>query len=395
MFGIGGPRQHGSFLLSFYLLRNSKTLMTRTYSLQVARNATIAFIFVIMAFLAFTLTASAESGTFSGVHSENSGSGGGAGMSSGFANSGKSVMSLEQRLAQLKGKIDELGKKKDELMTLLGTMKNGQASSTSNSHGGNWKDRFCATGTGMGNISIPTDVRERICNKDNHGTSTDERGGGREKEKCIPTQASSTSNSGRHILCERKNASTTPMIKVVRPNGGTVFTRPNDKSVLIHWRSTVKGNVDIDLKTGSTTTSIAKDVKGNMKKGVSGSVLGASSSVDAGSREGKSSSTSGRNLMGERDGKASEKVLSYRWKNAPVGEGYKIIVTVKKDGKTYTDESDSAFAVKAAPHGLNFGKHEKEIDEDGDVLGAQTTSLEELNATFENILAELAFGLSR
>jgi len=391
---IGGPRQHGSFLLSFYLLRNTKRLMTRTYSLSFTKSITVAF-FVAMLFMTFVVPAHADSAgrASSGGHSGDHGPGGPAGESSKKGlNNGKSEMSLDQRLEQLKTKIEDLGNKKDELMTLLNKVKDGRASSTPNNSGSdNWKDRLCKAGGGMENIAIPGGVRDRICDKGKHGTSTDERGSGHEKEKCIPRQASSTSQSGRDMLCEKKNATTTPIFKVTRPNKGTVHTRPNDKSVLIEWRDTVGvATVDIDLKKGSTTTSIAKDVKGKKANGMSGAVLGAMSAgtSNAGGGDG------GGNSMGVREKHNPGKVFSYRWKNAPVGEGYKIVITGKKDGKTYTDESDATFSVKASPRGLDFKKHESETTESGDVLGAETVSYETLNETFEDILAELSVGLA-
>lgn len=417
--------------------------MTKTYSLSTIQTATLAFLFVMIASLAFAMPASADvSGATQdhpGGYSSNStaskdaggkktgGDGGSQGCESrsnaGTASGCKSAkapaspassecrtvptntggsttkcdkaplqQTLEQRLADLKAKIDDLMKKKDELMTVIGS----RASSTGTGAGtGDWRDRLCKSGGSLSNIAIPGGVRERLCDKDNHGTTTPKGPGDNERCKS-PNTSSSTQR-----MCDKKHATTTPIFKVMRPNDGTIYSRRNDKSVLIQWRDTAGiETVDIDLKQGATTTSIAKDVKGKKGNGNFGSVLGAMSSGTSNAGGGGGGSDMNKSGRGEESRQENVKVLSYRWKDAPVGEGYKIVITGKKDGTTYTDESDSTFSVKQSPRGLDFLKHERNDghgggdNATGNVLGAETVSAEVLDAQLDDMLGELAMALA-
>lgn len=141
------------------------------------------------------------------------------------------------------------------------------------------------------------------------GTSTDDR-----KCKSGPN-ASSTASRPCDMRGENRATST---LKVVNPNGGERVVNEKKKGIVILWKAP-KGmtTVDIDLmKEGSSTVSIAKAVK----------------------------ATRG-NAIGNNKGKRG--AGSYLWKDAPVGTGYKIVVTGKVGDTTYTDSSDKAFSIVA------------------------------------------------
>jgi hypothetical protein len=158
-----------------------------------------------------------------------------------------------------------------------------------------------------------------------------------------------------------QTATTTPVVKVVNPNGGKYYKRPNDGAILIKWRNTTKDKtVDIDLKTASSTTLIAKDVKGTRL------------------------STRFKNMYSTH---------MYQWKNAPIGKDYKIVITAKDGSTTYTDESDATFSVEKNPRGKRWIEPKENA---GDVRGASTSEEDEIHAmldTLEDTLAEMTVAL--
>jgi hypothetical protein len=119
-------------------------------------------------------------------------------------------------------------------------------------------------------------------------------------------------------------------LKVVNPNGGVRRVNEDKTGILVRWiapRNMEK--VDIDYMIGSTTTSIAKGVKAH----------------DKASRK-------------DREKKADRRANgSYLWKNAPVGEGYKIVVTGTMGSTTYTDMSDKAFSIISSSTKKSLGSN--------------------------------------
>jgi hypothetical protein len=193
---------------------------------------------------------------------------------------------------------------------------------------------------------------------------------------------------------------------------------------MISWRNTTKDKtIDIDLKKGSTTTSIAKDVVGKRHgqgrggsysgglKSSPGAVRGAStagpSAVSMESHSGESNgcgrSEIGPSFIGGFSNKGgctgvgnkgpSAPTYSYRWVNAPEGDGYQIVITAKDGDKTYTDES-KVFSVKKLPKGTNW--YEEDEDE-SEVLGASTSREDDMRAALnhlEDTLIEMKVALS-
>jgi hypothetical protein len=237
-------------------------------------------------------------------------------------------------------------------------------SSTNEDTSGEWKSRFCKgegkPGAGSANVtvSLSPEVRDRVC-------------GHWDKSSTTPNT-------------KPPKASSTPMVKVHQPNGGVRYKHRQDGAILISWRNTTSDTtVDIDLKSGSTTTSIAKDVVGkkpresqNRGKGkydsTSSEVLGAS--TRAGDDYGHGHKDSKMNK-----GK-SQPVLTYRYVNAQEGEGYKIVITAKQGDVTYTDESDNTFSIKKMKNGM---KWQDDVTEEGTVLGASTSNAQEVLSALE------------
>jgi hypothetical protein len=228
-----------------------------------------------------------------------------------------------------------------------------------------------------------------------------------------PHCSATTTSSRGNNRCDRATTtpSTSKMIKLQYPNGGTAYKHPSDGAVIIKWRNTTGDKtVDIDLKKGSTTTSIAKNVTGkNIRE--NGDVLGVSvGGASSAGHEGGGGNNNGTGIGGrgygndnddrtaglKRGNDKKEKQYGYRWKDAPVGEGYKIVLTVKDGSTTYTDESDHAFAVKKNPRGNNW--YDTVADEEGDVLGASTTAETQTEVVLnylEDTLAEISVALTQ
>lgn len=280
----------------------------------------------------------------------------------------------QKDLDSIMARIADLEKKKQELMDTLEKQKNGKATTTPRGGGKDWKDTFCKNGNGS---NLPSELRKRICDRwKPHSTSTPD---------TRPPQAS-----------------TSAMIKLQHPNAGVAFKHPIDGAVIIKWRNTTGDKtVDIDLKKGSTTTSIAKNVTGK-RITEDGDVLGVStrtSTHDGGGDRGSSvidkiRSTYGAAKVNPGQGKQPQ-LYGYRWKDAPVGDGYKIVLTVKDGTKTYTDESDKEFSVKKNPKGNNW--YDTDAATNGDVLGASTTAEMQTDMVLsylEDTLAEMSVALT-
>lgn len=289
------------------------------------------------------------------------------------------TMSSEARLGLLKEKLAELDGKKNELMRKIGELRGGASSTSSGSGDNDMKKRFCGPGL-LGNVGSSTshvrgDIKKRLCERWDNASST-------------PSKPRATS---------------TPLVKVLSPNGEKAYKNRNG-AVVIRWKNTTADTtVDIDLeKSGSTTISIAKDVKGlpikQMKggQGKNAAFLGGAMGImRCSSHESKSWD------------KACGPAFSYRWKDASLGEGYKIVVTTKVGDTTYSDKSDNEFSIVAAPNNFRENNrlksdaaedgHDDEHDEHGDVLGAQTSIEDEITNSFnelEDTLAMLSVELS-
>jgi hypothetical protein len=274
---------------------------------------------------------------------------------------------------RLKAKLAELESKRSELEARFKSL---SASSTrpgprsGEGGGGEWKERYCSTDLTIAKFSQQAyEQRMRVCDR---------------------WQKASTTPS-----VKPPRASTTPMVKVHQPNGGVRYKHRIDGAVIISWRNTTKDKtVDIDLKTGSTTTSIAKDVVGKLPKNRVRNESGSNSSATSPAVLGASTYASvpgggGGSILGFilNGNNKYKPVRTYRWLNAPEGEGYKIVITAKDGDTTYTDESDNEFSVKKMPKGMKGGKEDDE--EDGDVLGAATSQEAELKDALTSLEVDL------
>ncbi len=377
--------------------------MTRTKTLTIDSHITLRLalvaVFAVIAFGFTSLTALAADNVGSvGGSSGHSGGGGDKDHKAGPAVSHNGAMKFregqgptsfgQKDLDNIMDRIADLEAKKDELLKKLGERK-GNASSTKDKEGkdnsgpGNWKDRFCKDGAGS---NLSSDLRGRMCDRWKPATSTPD------TRPCISATVVMDA-PGRKC----GHASTTPTIKLQHPNGGTAYKHPIDGAVLIKWRNTSSDKtVDIDLKKGSTTTSIAKNVTGkriNSEGDVLGDMTAAGVSMGGGDRGGQGYGV--KNGAGERSGEKNSQMNGYRWKDAPVGEGYKIVLTVKVGETTYTDESDKVFSVKKNPRGMNW--YDTDAATNGDVLGASTTrdmQTEEVLNYLADTLAEMTVSLS-
>lgn len=379
----------------------SRTKVLTADSHHIALRLVTVAVFALLAFGLTSLTANAMAGSVGG---SNTSSGGGHSSNKnkpgGTEGHGHSAFG-QKDLDNIMDRIADLEAKKGGLLKKLGD-RQGKASSTAsstkdkedkdNSGPGNWKDRFCKDGAGS---SLSSDLRERMCDRWKPATSTPDT-----RPNC-PRPLNSDGGSRGGNKCER--ASTTPMIKLQHPNAGTAYKHPIDGAVIIKWRNTTSDKtVDIDLKKGSTTTSIAKNVTGkriNSEGDVLGmSTVGVSIGGD-GDRVGNPYSDGNgigtKNGAGERSDKNKSQLSGYRWKDAPVGEGYKIVLTVKVGETTYTDESDKVFSVKKNPRGMNW--YDTDAATNGDVLGASTTAemqVDEVLNYLADTLAEMTVALS-
>ncbi len=369
----------------------------------------------VMAMVAIALVAPhahAESGSMSASARYSSNGGGGGNNYFSQRDSRDSVNNLKEKIAKLESQ-------KKELLKRLENRTGSVASSTiSNSHKGkgSWVDKYrnCrgVSTTTPGNKMAVCDRDKDDDDDDRRASSTDRgnRGPGDWKHKyCNPIGIIGTSTSeSRKNICDRwdrgsttpivrpcnskaapfltngcRTATTTPAVKVLHPNGGKYYKRPSDGAILIKWRNTTKDKtVDIDLKTGTTTKSIAKDVSGRVARDGRGSVLGVSTSSNGWSGD--------RN---DRYWKNNPRTFVYRWADAPIGEGYKIVVSSKVGSTTYSDESDATFSVVKNPRGKRWIEPK---DDAGAVLGASTSEEDEMNAVLdqlEDTLAEMIVAL--
>lgn len=318
-------------------------------------------------FFVFISTASADmmrnSSGNSGTSGKNSTSGFGGALTS------------EQRLGLLKEKLAELDEKKNELMRKIDELKGGASSTRPTGSGdGDMKKRFCSPsmlGNNFGSSTnqIAHDIKKRLCDRWDHASST-------------PSKP--------------PRATTTPVVKVLSPNGEKAYKHRNG-AIVIRWKNTTADKtVDIDLeKSGSSTISIAKDVTGILIKQIkSGS--GRDGASAGGAMGIMRCSSEGAKTWDKVCGRA----FSYRWKDVPLGEGYKIVVTAKVGDTTYSDKSDNEFSIVAAPNGVRANTRmssDAAEDEQGDVLGVQTSIHDEITHSFnelEDTLAMLSVELS-
>jgi hypothetical protein len=247
---------------------------------------------------------------------------------------------------KLKGKFAEFEHKRAELEAKFKAL-SGSSSPTVAS--GEWKGRFCrgegfpGTGTSTRAGGMSVEVRDRVCGHWNKASTTP-------KMKDL-------------------KASSTPMVKVLAPNGGVRFIDKKG-AVIISWRNTTKDKtVDIDLTSGSTTTSIAKDVVGKR---------GGENNRGRGSNKGKGKDMAQR---------------TYRWVGATEGEGYKLVITAKDGETTYTDESDTAFALKKFSKTMHSNSDSEENV--GAVLGATTSAADEAQRALTALEADLVLMLAQ
>lgn len=360
--------------------------MTRTHSLTTLQAAFAVLLFAAVAF-AFSSSAHAayeshsmgETQDHRGGHTTNSRASSDAGGKKSGGDGGTHKrgesdapgkgMSTEARLLMLKAKFAELDIKKNELIKKIDELRGGASSTKPHGNGTDMKKRFCdpAPGTNFGSSTnqIAHEIRQRLCDRWENGSST-------------PSTP-------------KPRASSTPSVKVLSPNGGEAYKHRNG-AMVIRWKNTTADkSVDIDLeKSGSTTISIAKDVKGDAVKQMK-------------DKEGMGGGSSNGTLRCSTHGaktweKACGPVFSYRFKDVALGTGYKVVVTAKVGSTTYSDKSDATFSIVAAPKGAKENaRMSSDETEDGDVLGATTSLEEEVTSSFnqlEDVLALMSLDLS-